>query len=185
MSISTNPQPSGSTPSRLLGAIALRAAAALCAAAGLVTLLVLTYSITYTYFGHPAALGALAGAFTLLGLSFWLTAKSLSARMAREQELIEARKALEREQEARQQEEESFASGIPDLGPWIRLLTAAFPALTAMIAVFGPIRIVRVAIRAYTAWKAYQSMRQATQSPAQQPASAPQAPDHAAAASSV
>ncbi|GMV27008.1 MAG: hypothetical protein AMXMBFR58_30390 [Phycisphaerae bacterium] len=148
----------GSTPSRLLGAIALRAAAALCAVATLICGLVLLYLAVDRLYGAVAALASVAGALALITGSLWLAASAMLKKHRHEQELEDARRALaEAEQAALQQDDGPAAPSIlGDLGPWLRLLSAGAPVIASVVALVGPTRLIRLAIRGFAAWRAYE-----------------------------
>lgn len=156
----------GSTPSRWLGAIALRSAAALCALGALITLLVLLYEYVLREAGRFAALGALAGAFVILAGAAWIAARVLKAREERDRQLAEALQKLEEERQAQQevQEAQEAEASDGDFGPWIRVASAASPALAAIIGALGPGRIVRWGLRAVAIWSAYRGMNKGNES---------------------
>jgi hypothetical protein len=167
----------GSTSSRLLGASALTAAATLCAVGFFITLLVFVHAWVDSLAGPVAALAALTGTFGALALSGFLVARAIAKAAARRAQLERALKELEerrreaevrRELEARREgdgESESMvaslaeAAGMPHLGPWIRVASAAAPVVASLVALVGPVRIARMAVRGYSAWRAYQALQ--------------------------
>lgn len=169
----------GSTSSRLLGASALTAAATLCAVGFFITVLFFVHAWADSVWGPVGALAALAGTFAILALSGWLIGRAMARAAARRAELERALKELElrrkeaelrRELEARRDEEgdhggsmvESLAeaAGMPQLGPWIRVASAAAPVVASLAALVGPVRLARMAMRGYSAWKAYQTIQE-------------------------
>ncbi|HLO41471.1 MAG TPA: hypothetical protein VK176_10640 [Phycisphaerales bacterium] len=175
----------GSTSSRLLGATALTVAATLCAVGGVITTLFFVYALVESLADRVAALAALAGTFGLMALTGWLVARSMARAAARRAQLERALKELEerrraaenrRELEARREEDPepdsltealAAAAGLPQVGPWLRVAGAAAPVLGALVALVGPVRLARIGVRGYAAWRTYQKMQQAT-TPAQE-----------------
>lgn len=157
----------GSTPPRWLGAIALRTAAAICAIAALITLLILLYTSTRDAAGQSWALAALAAALATLTLLALLGARAVAGPTRAQQALADAREEL------RQSQEHAAASAappspdptsvppsglIPDLGPWIRVLGATAPLLAGLVTLVGPLRIIRLTLRIWSAVNAYHSI---------------------------
>lgn len=150
----------------MLGAIALRAAAALCAGGVVITLIVLAVYVTVERAGWPGGLGVLAGILALGGLGLWVTGSAISSRRRRNEAMVEAARAQARAELGMPPESEPReacgARPFENLGPWIRLGSAGLPLITALIAVEGPVKLVRLGLRAVTAWKAYQAVKERT-----------------------
>ncbi len=158
--MNTPPGPArGSTPSRRRGAIALRAAAALCAGAAALSLLVMLFITTLERLGRPAAFGALAVALGLIAVLLYLAARESATREDLRRARLDAQAAASAQKSPREP---------LDLGPYIRVISAALPLLTALAAVVGPFRLVRWMLRLYAMWRAYETP---SPSSAAQPAS--------------